>query len=114
MHGTKNDNPPMAIASLGFSLSTRGSTSAPARKVRRTPANEARKSIHGVVVMCAKLPARTPKTISMIADEIASSTLNIEATRIRAKAKVANSRSFIQDLLAYSRRAWTAGPYHDY
>ena len=33
---------------------------------------------------------RTPKTISIIADEIASSTLNIDATRIRAKAKVAS------------------------
>src|SRR5450759_3062729 len=37
--------------------------------------------------------------ISMIADEIANSTLNMEATRIRAAARVAISRSVIHTLL---------------
>jgi hypothetical protein len=47
-----------------------------------------------------------------MADEIASSTLNMDATRIRAAASVAISRSFIQDLLN-TRGVLDARHYHE-
>jgi hypothetical protein len=81
----------MSTDSLSFRRSREGSTSAPARKVSTMPANEARKSIHGVEVIPSALPATTPKPISMIATERPISTLIMDAIRIEKPTIVAMS-----------------------
>src|SRR5207249_10383409 len=79
-NGAAKERPPISRLSLNFSRITRGSTSAPARKVRRMLPNDARKSIHGGLVRPRKFPATTPRLISISATDTPSST---EATLAR-------------------------------
>ena len=89
----------------------RGSTSAPARNVRRIPPNEARKSIQGVVVTPKKFPAITPSVISMIATEMPSSTLSIEAPRIENPRTVAVANVLMPSSSSLFREGLEPGPY---
>src|SRR5256885_6099049 len=54
-NGAAKETPPISTLSLSFSRITRGSTSAPARNVKRMLPKEARKSIHGGLVKPRKL-----------------------------------------------------------
>ncbi len=90
-NGSRNESPPMRTDPLSFRRNSDGSTSAPARNVSTMPANEARKSIHGVEVTPKAFPVTTPKAISMIATESPISTLTIEAMRIEKPTIVAMS-----------------------
>ncbi len=101
----------MAIDCRALVFRMLGSTSAPARKVSKTLAKPARKSIQGVVAMPRTLPAKTPTAISRIAAETASSTLSRAATRIRRAARVAVARVSIHNLP--STRGGLDAAYHD-
>jgi hypothetical protein len=96
-----NDNTPMRIDSLARSRRSLGSTSAPARNVSTMLATAAMKSIHGVLVTPRKFPATTPRAISMIATEMPSSTLTIDAMRMSRPRIVAISRLSIYVLLPF-------------
>ncbi len=61
-------------------------------------ATAAMKSIHGVLETPRKLPATTPNAISMMATEMPSSTLTIEAMSISSPRIVAMSRLSTIDL----------------
>jgi hypothetical protein len=81
----------MSIDALSLRRRSDGSTSAPARNVSTMPANDARKSIHGVDVTPSALPAIAPNAISMIATDSPSSTLSIDASRTETPTMVAMS-----------------------
>jgi len=71
---------------------TPGSTSAPARRVSTILPNEARKSIQGGLWRPRKLPATTPRLISISATEIPSSTEARLASITRSPATVGIQR----------------------